>query len=70
METRSNHVLFGAVVLISSGDAFRGSPGILTQNTPQLMWWDTAVGAVGLVLVAVWVSRSQRRKARLEAAGP
>jgi membrane protease YdiL (CAAX protease family) len=60
--------VFGAVVLISSGDAFRGSPGILTQNTPQLMWWDTAVGAVGLVLVGAWVSRSQRRKARLESA--
>lgn len=49
--------LFGAVVLVSAGDAFRGSAGILTQNTPQLMWWDTAVGAVGLLLVAAWVWR-------------
>ncbi len=49
---------FGAVVLISSGDAFRGSPGVFTQDTPHLMWWDTAVGAVGLLLVAAWVYRA------------
>ncbi|MGH6911652.1 MAG: lysostaphin resistance A-like protein, partial [Phenylobacterium sp.] len=60
---------FGAIVLISSGDAFRGSPGILTQNTPQLMWWDTAVGAVGLVLVAVWVVWSRGTRPRTGAAG-
>ena len=60
--------VFGAVVLISSGDAFRGSPGVLTQTTPQLMWWDTAVGAVGLVLVAAWVSWSQARKPQPEPA--
>lgn len=53
--------VFGAVVLISSGDAFRGSPGILTQSSPQLMWWDTAVGAVSVTLVAAWVFWSQRR---------
>lgn len=57
---------FGAVVVISSGDAFRGSPGILTQSTPQLMWWDTAVGAVGLLLVATWVVRSRRRQSNAE----
>ncbi len=46
--------LFGAFVLVSSGDAFRGSPGLFTQNTPHLMWWDTGVGAVAL-LVLGWV---------------
>jgi membrane protease YdiL (CAAX protease family) len=55
--------LFGAVVLISSGDAFRGSPGVLTQTTPQLMWWDTAVGAAGLLAVAAWVVRTRARAA-------
>jgi membrane protease YdiL (CAAX protease family) len=50
--------VFGAVVLVSSGDAFRGSPGVLTQNTPGLMWWDVAVGAVALLLVAAWILRT------------
>jgi len=54
---------FGAVVLVSSGDAFRGSPGVLTQNTPQLMWWDVAAGAVGLVLVAALMLRSPGARA-------
>jgi membrane protease YdiL (CAAX protease family) len=49
--------LFGAVVLVSSGDAFKGSPGLFTQNTPQLMWWDALVGAVALAAVAVLVYR-------------
>ena len=49
--------LFGAVVLVSSGDAFRGSPGLFTQNTPQLMWWDTAAGAIALIALAVVVYR-------------
>jgi membrane protease YdiL (CAAX protease family) len=53
---------FGAVVLVSTGDTFRGSAGILTQNTPHLMWWDTAVGAVGLLLVATWVYRGAAKK--------
>jgi len=51
---------FGAVVLVSSDDAFRGSPGLLTQSTPQLMWWDVAAGAVGLALVVGWMLRSPR----------
>ena len=49
--------LFGAVVVASSNDAFHGSPALFSQNTPQLMWWDTAVGVVALVLVAVVVLR-------------
>ena len=50
--------VFGAVVLVSSGDAFRGSPGVLTQNTPQLMWWDVAMGAAGLAVVVALMLRS------------
>ena len=49
--------LFGAVVLVSGGDAFRGSPGLFSQDTPRLMWWDMAVGSVALVLVALMVVR-------------
>jgi membrane protease YdiL (CAAX protease family) len=54
--------LFGAVVVVSSSDVFKGSPGLITQTTPNLMWWDVASGAVMLALVA-WLilSRTQRR---------
>lgn len=58
--------LSAAVVLVSSGDAFRGSPGLLTQTTPQLMWWDTAVGSIAVILLAVamvWRS-AQKDRAR------
>jgi membrane protease YdiL (CAAX protease family) len=51
--------LFGAVVVASSGDAFRGAPALFSQSTPQLMWWDTAVGAVGLLAVA-WLMLRRR----------
>lgn len=46
--------LFGAVVVVSSNDAFRGTPGLFTQNTPHLMWWDVAVGSAALILL-IWV---------------
>jgi len=49
--------LFGAVVVVSSGDAFRGSPGLFTQTTPHLMWWDAATGSLALVALAVVVLR-------------
>ena len=52
--------LFAAVVLVSKGDAFHGAPGVFAQNTPQLMWWDTGVGALALVVAAVVVMRSRR----------
>lgn len=47
--------LFGAVVLVSAGDAFRGSPGLFSQDTPHLMWWDMAVGSLLLVVVALLI---------------
>jgi membrane protease YdiL (CAAX protease family) len=49
--------LFGAVVVASSGDAFHGAPALFSQNTPQLMWSDTAVSALALVAVAFVVLR-------------
>jgi membrane protease YdiL (CAAX protease family) len=49
--------LFGAVVVASSNDAFHGVPALFSQNTPQLMWWDTAVGALALVGLLLWVAR-------------
>lgn len=53
--------LFAAVFVVSRGDAFRDSPGLVSQDTPHLMWWDTGVGAVGLVAVAFLVVRHLRR---------
>jgi membrane protease YdiL (CAAX protease family) len=46
--------LFGAVVVVSGGDVFRGSPGVFTQTTPQLMWWDVGAELVALALV-LWL---------------
>jgi len=47
--------VFGAVVLVSAGDAFRGTPALFSQDTPHLMWWDMGVGSVLLLLVALLV---------------
>jgi membrane protease YdiL (CAAX protease family) len=44
--------LFGAAVVVSANDAFKGAPGLFTQNTPHLMWWDVAVSSLALVLLA------------------
>jgi membrane protease YdiL (CAAX protease family) len=49
--------IYGAVVMVSSDDVFRGSPGLFTQHTPRLMWWDTATAAVALLLVGGLVLR-------------
>jgi len=45
---------FGAVVVVSGSDVFKGSPGIVSQNTPQLIWWDLGLGAIALI-GAVWL---------------
>jgi membrane protease YdiL (CAAX protease family) len=39
---------FGAVVVVSGDDVFKGSPGFLTQKTPHLMWLDVAFTVVAL----------------------
>jgi uncharacterized protein len=62
--------LFGAVVVVSGGDAFRGSPGLFSQNTPHLMWWDMAVGTVALFLVGGLVLRRFPNPAPAAAALP
>jgi membrane protease YdiL (CAAX protease family) len=50
---------FGAVVVVSGSDVFKGSPGIFTQTTPHLLWWDVFLGV--LVLAAVpWLIFRQR----------
>jgi membrane protease YdiL (CAAX protease family) len=37
---------FGAVIVVSGGDVFRGSPGFFTQATPQLTWWDLGLAVL------------------------
>jgi membrane protease YdiL (CAAX protease family) len=49
---------FAAVVFVSSDDVFRSSPGIFTQTTPHLLWWDTATSIAALIVVAVVVYRA------------
>jgi membrane protease YdiL (CAAX protease family) len=49
--------IFGAVMVVSGNDVFRGSPGLFTQQTPHLQWWDTAMGAMALLLVGGLVLR-------------
>ncbi len=42
---------FGAVIVVSGSDVFKGSPGIVIQSTSGLIWWDLLVGVVALVIV-------------------
>lgn len=46
--------LFGAIVVVSANDVFKGTPAIITQNTPGLMWWDTAFG-IGIMAVLAFL---------------
>jgi membrane protease YdiL (CAAX protease family) len=52
--------LFGAAVVVSAGDVFHGAPGVFSQDTPHLMWWDMGVGSVLLALVTFGVARVPR----------
>jgi membrane protease YdiL (CAAX protease family) len=54
-----NNVI-SAVILVSSGDVFRGAPGVITENAPRLVWWDTAGQAGLLVVVILLVARGWR----------
>jgi Na+/proline symporter len=51
---------FGAVVVVSGGDVFRGSPGVFTQTTLHLMWWDVGAEIVVLAIVLWLVFRMRR----------
>lgn len=52
---------FGAIVVVSGGDVFRNTPGLFTQNTPHLMWFDTVLGVVAFIGLAVFIDRAARR---------
>lgn len=45
---------FGAVVVVSGSDVFKGSPGFVTQSTPGLIWWDLSLG-IAVLLAALWL---------------
>jgi hypothetical protein len=60
--------VFGAVLVVSAGDVFSGSPALATQNTPQLMWWDLGATIVALVAVAGLVRAHDARSIRGEKA--
>jgi membrane protease YdiL (CAAX protease family) len=46
--------LFGAVIVVSANDVFNGAPGLFTQSTPGLMWWDVGLGAA-MLAVPTWL---------------
>lgn len=47
--------LFGALIVVSANDVFKGSPALLTQATPNLMWLDAGVPVLALA-AALWVA--------------
>ena len=47
--------LFGAIIVVSANDVFKGAPGLLSQHTPQLLGWDVVLGVAALLL-ALWVA--------------
>lgn len=49
--------LFGAVVVVSTSDVFKGSPGLITQNTPGLLWWDVAYSVFAFAAIGWFVWR-------------
>jgi len=58
---------FGAVVVVSGSDVFKGSPGLITQTTPHLLWWDLFLAVVVLTAVP-WLIFRRRYFAAMPAA--
>jgi membrane protease YdiL (CAAX protease family) len=54
--------LAGAVIVVSANDVLSGSPGLIAQSTPGLIWWDLIAGV--LILAApLWVVTRWMREA-------
>jgi membrane protease YdiL (CAAX protease family) len=47
--------LFGAIVVVSASDVFKGAPGLFTQATPNLVWSDLVLG-VAILAVPAYVA--------------
>jgi membrane protease YdiL (CAAX protease family) len=45
--------LFGAVFVVSASDVFNGTPGLVTQSTPNLIWLDLISG-VAVLAIPLW----------------
>jgi len=48
---------FGAAIVVSGSDVFKGSPGIIAQATPQLLWWDVGIGTLALIALLCLILR-------------
>ncbi len=59
--------LAGAVIVVSASDVFNGSPGLITQSTPGLMWWDLIAGVAVLAAPLWFVLRLTRKDVQSEA---
>jgi membrane protease YdiL (CAAX protease family) len=46
--------LVGGVVVVSANDVLSGSPGLVSQSTPGLLWWDVISG-VAVLAVPLWL---------------
>ncbi|HEY1929699.1 MAG TPA: type II CAAX endopeptidase family protein [Caulobacteraceae bacterium] len=49
--------LYGAVVVVASNDLFHGFPGLVSQSTPHLVWFDVATNLLALGIVCAIVLR-------------
>lgn len=47
----------GAILVVDSESPLRGSPGLFTQTTPGLAWFDVAVSCLLLVIFWLWFVR-------------
>ena len=53
--------LFGGIVVTSDADVFKGAPSLVTEHAPPwLVWWDLAVEAALLALLALLLTRLLR----------
>jgi hypothetical protein len=48
--------------VVSANDVLSGSPGLISQSTPGLLWWDVISG-VAVLAVPLWLVLHWTRKA-------
>ena len=54
--------LFGALIVVSADDVFKGAPGLFVQSTPSLDLLDLAVSVIALAILTVVFGRSNMRR--------
>jgi membrane protease YdiL (CAAX protease family) len=50
----------GALLIVSANDVFSASPGLFIQNSPQLIWFDTATVMIAIVAVSFALTRRRQ----------